>query len=286
MGSSMAGHLIAAGFPLTVFNRTRSKTATLIAAGATWADSPRAVAEASQITFAMVGMPRDVREVFLSENGILAGSQPGNVIVDMTTSQPALAVEIYDAARLKQIPSIDAPVSGGDVGAKNGSLSIMIGGDADVVAALNPLWAAMGKTIVHQGECGAGQHAKMTNQILVAAGMIGVCESLLYAHRAGLDLKSVLQSVSSGAAGSWALSNLGPRIVDNNFQPGFFVEHFVKDLGIAVAEAKQLGLELPGLLLAESLYRKLQSEGGGRNGTQALINSLASISGLDWQRRS
>ena len=204
----------------------------------------------------------------------------------MTTSQPSLAVEIYDAARAKEIHSIDAPVSGGDIGARNAALSIMIGGDADVVAALQPVWEAMGKTIVHQGGPGAGQHTKMVNQILIATGMIGVCEALLYGYRSGLDPATVLKSVSSGAAGSWSLSNLGPRIIDNNFDPGFFVEHFIKDMGIALDESRRMGLSLPGLALAQQLYIAVKAQGFGRNGTHALLLALSQMSGIDWRKRS
>jgi 3-hydroxyisobutyrate dehydrogenase len=285
MGQSMCRHLMDAGFDVTVYSRTKLKTAPLTDAGAQWADSPRAVAQASDVIFAIVGMPNDVREVFLGDQGILAGCKPGNIAVDMTTSQPALAEEIYATAMTKKVDTIDAPVSGGDVGAKNGTLSIMIGGDEEAVAALAPCWQAMGQTIVRQGGPGAGQHAKVVNQILVGAGMIGVCESLLYAYQSGLDLETVLQSVSSGAAGSWALTNLGPRIVANNFDPGFFVEHFVKDLGIAMEESQKMGLELPGLKLAHQLYKNVQSQGDGKLGTHALQKSLAALSGVDWENR-
>jgi 3-hydroxyisobutyrate dehydrogenase len=196
-----------------------------------------------------------------------------------------LAVEIYEAAAAKGVSSVDAPVSGGDVGATNGTLSIMIGGDKDIVDALEPCWNAMGGTIVHQGEAGAGQHTKMVNQILIATNMIGVCEALLYGQKAGLDLPTVLQSVGSGAAGSWSLSNLGPRIMDNNFDPGFFVEHFIKDMSIALSEGKSLGLSLPGLALSHQLYLGLQAQGHGRDGTHALELSLAAASGVDWKNR-
>ena len=285
MGRSMCQHLIAAGYSVTVFNRTRQKAESLLVAGATWADSPHDVAIASDVVFAIVSLPSDVRDVFLGSAGILAGTRPGNIVVDMTTSQPALALEIFSAAAKRQVHSIDAPVSGGDIGAKNGTLSIMIGGAAEPVAALQPCWDAMGKAIVHQGGPGCGQHTKMVNQILVAAGMIGVCESLLYAFRSGLDLTKVLLSVSSGAAGSWALTNLGPRIVDNNFAPGFVVEHFIKDLGIAVAESKRLELTLPGLELAQRLYADVQRQGWGLDGTQALQKTLSAMAGVDWEQR-
>ena len=259
MGASMVSHLIDAGFQATVYSRTRDKAEPVLAKGAEWADSPKAVAEASDVIFAIVGFPSDVREVMLGEDGALAGSKPGNVLVDMTTSEPSLAIEIHEAARAQDVHSVDAPVSGGDVGAKNGTLSIMIGGDDEVVQALQPCWDAMGGTIVHQGGAGAGQHTKMVNQILIATNMIGVCEALLYGQKAGLDLPTVLESVGGGAAASWSLSNLGPRIMDNNFDPGFFVEHFIKDMGIALSEGKTLGLSLPGLALSHQLYLALQA---------------------------
>lgn len=281
----MCGHLLDKGFSATVFSRTKDKAAKLIDKGAAWADSPRAVAEQSDVIFAIVGFPRDVREVFLGDAGALAGSKGGNILVDMTTSEPSLAVEIDNAARAKGVYSVDAPVSGGDIGAREARLSIMIGGDAAVVEALQPCWEAMGKTIVRQGEAGAGQHTKMVNQILISSMMIGVCEALLYGYKAGLDLETVMKSVSTGAAGSWSLSNLGPRIMVNNFDPGFFVEHFVKDMGIALAESRRMGLSMPGLALAEQLYQSVQAKGWGRNGTHALMLTLAEMSGVDWPNR-
>jgi len=282
MGHSMCRNLMEAGFQVSLYSRTQKKAADLIAAGANWCVSPKAVAQASDVIFSIVGMPSDVREVFLSDRGVLAGCHPGNIVVDMTTSEPQLAIELADAARRLGVHSVDAPVSGGDVGARTGTLSIMIGGDAEVVTALEPCWKAMGKTYVRQGEAGSGQHAKIVNQILVAAGMIGVCESLLYAQQSGLDLETVLQSVSSGAAGSWALSNLAPRIVSGNFDPGFFVEHFVKDLGIAMRESKRMSLKLPGLELACELYERVVSRGDGRLGTHALQMTLSEMSDLNW----
>lgn len=285
MGSSMCGHLLDAGFSATVFTRSPEKAQALLDRGAAWVDSAKAVAEQSDVIFSIVGFPADVRSVLLSDEGALAGAASGSVLVDMTTSQPTLAMEIYEAAKAKGVHSVDAPVSGGDIGAKNGTLSIMIGGDAEVVQALQPCWDAMGKTIVHQGPAGSGQHTKMVNQILIATGMIGVCEALLYGHKAGLDLETVLQSVSSGAAGSWSLSNLGPRIIANNFDPGFFVEHFIKDMGIALEESARLGLAMPGLALGRQLYAAVQAQGHGRDGTHALQLALASLSGIDWKNR-
>jgi 3-hydroxyisobutyrate dehydrogenase len=285
MGSSMCGHLLAKGFSATVHTRTRTKAEPLLAQGAAWADCPRDVAAQSDVVFSIVGFPSDVREVFLGPNGALAGSREGTVLVDMTTSQPSLAKEIYEAAKARGASSVDAPVSGGDVGAREARLSIMIGGDRDVVEALSPCWEAMGKTIVYQGGPGAGQHAKMVNQTLIATNMIGVCEGVLYAYKAGLDLNTVMQSVTSGAAGSWSLNNLGPRMIDNNFDPGFFVEHFIKDMGIALDEARRMGLALPGLALAHQLYLALQAQGHGRDGTHALLLALASLSDVDWKGR-
>src|SRR5579872_3534652 len=285
MGANMVSHLITAGFSATVFNRRKEKAEALLAKGAKWAASPRQVAEASDVVFSIVGFPSDVRSVMLGADGALAGSKAGNVLVDMTTSDPSLAVEIYDAAKDKGVHSIDAPVSGGDVGAREARLSIMIGGDKDVSEALTPCWNAMGKTIVHQGGPGAGQHTKMVNQVLIASNMVGVCEALLYGYKAGLDLPTVLKSVGSGAAGSWSLSNLGPRIMDNNFDPGFFVEHFIKDMGIALDEAKRMGLSLPGLALSHQLYLAVKAQGHGRDGTHALELALARLSGIDWRNR-
>jgi len=285
MGSSMCGHLLAAGFTATIYNRTKSKAESLLERGARWADSPKAVAEASDVIFTIVGYPADVRSVILGEEGVLAGCKQGNIIVDMTTSEPSLAKEIAQKAAKQGVASVDAPVSGGDVGAREARLSIMIGGDKEVVEALDPCWKLMGKTIVHQGGPGAGQHTKMVNQVLIATNMIGVCEALLYGYRAGLDLETVMKSVASGAAGSWSLENLGARIIRNNFDPGFFVEHFVKDMGIALEESKRMGLSMPGLALAHQLYLSLVALGHGRDGTQALQLALASMSGIDWKDR-
>lgn len=285
MGSSMVGHLMTAGYSATVYNRSKSKADPLIEKGAKWAATPKALAEQSDVVFSIVGFPSDVRAVMLGTDGALAGSKSGSILVDMTTSEPSLAVEIYEAAKKKGVHSVDAPVSGGDIGAKNAALSIMIGGEKEIVESLQPLFAAMGKTIVHQGAAGAGQHTKMANQILIATNMIGVCESLLYGYKAGLDLPTMLQSVGPGAAGSWSLNNLGPRIMNNNFDPGFFVEHFIKDMGIALSEAKRMGLSLPGLALGEQLYLSVKAKGWGRNGTHALMLALAEMSGIDWKNR-
>lgn len=285
MGKSMCGHLLAAGYSVTVFNRSRQKAATLVEHGATWVESPRQVAAASDVVFTIVGYPADVRSVVLGEEGALAGCRAGGILCDMTTSEPALAVEIAARAQERGVYSVDAPVSGGDVGAREARLSIMIGGDAEAAEALRPCFERLGKTIVRQGGPGAGQHAKMVNQILIASNMVGVCEALLYAYRAGLDLNTVLSSIASGAAGSWSLLNLGPRIIANDFAPGFFVEHFIKDMSIALEEARRMRLCLPGLALAQQLYLALAAQGHQRDGTQALELALAQLSGIDWQKR-
>jgi 3-hydroxyisobutyrate dehydrogenase len=282
MGGPMCGHLVKAGYQATVYSRTKSKAAELLQLGVKWADSPREVAAQSDVVCAIVGYPADVREVLLGDDGALAGCKAGDVLVDFTTSEPSLAVEIAEAAAKKQVASIDAPVSGGDVGARNGKLSIMIGGDAEVVAALEPIWKLLGSKWVCQGGPGAGQHTKVVNQTLIASGMIGVCEALLYAYRAGLDLDRVLESVAGGAAGSWSLTNYGPRIIAGNFAPGFYVEHMIKDLGIVLAESRRMSLKLPGVELAEALYQKLAAQGHARDGTHALVLALAQLSGVEW----
>lgn len=284
MGRSMCGHLINAGYNATVFNRTVSKTDELVAMGATLAASPRDVAEQSDVVFTIVGFPADVRSVILDgETGVLAGCREGMTIIDMTTSQPSLAEEIATIASAKGVASIDAPVSGGDTGAKNAALSIMIGGEQEAVDQMRPLFELIGKTIVHQGGPGRGQHTKMVNQTLIASGMIAVCEGLLYAHKAGLDLPTVLQSVGSGAAGSWSLSNLAPRMIDGDFDPGFFVEHFVKDMGIALDEAARMNLSLPGLALANQFYQAVIAQGHAKDGTQALMLALAGMNAVNWK---
>ncbi len=282
MGSSMCGHLLARGHPVTVYNRSHRRAEALIAAGARWVESPAQVAEASEVVFSMVGYPEDVRQVVLGDDGLLAGARPGAVLVDMTTSEPSLAVEIAERAAAHGVQALDAPVSGGDTGARNATLSIMVGGPREVFDAQHELFEAMGQTIVWQGGPGAGQHAKMVNQILVAGTMVAMSEALLYAYRVGLDVTAVLASVTSGAAGSWTLSNLAPRVVAGDFTPGFAVDHLVKDMGIALEEARRARLALPGLALANQLYVALQAQRRGRDGTQALVYALASLSGLEW----
>jgi 3-hydroxyisobutyrate dehydrogenase len=278
MGASMCGHLLEQGHGMTVHSRTRAKAADLERRGARWMATPRAVAEASDIVFTMVGFPDDVRQVYLSDEGILEGARPGAVFVDMTTTQPSLAVEIAEAARGRGFDAVDAPVSGGDVGAKNATLSIMVGGSDQAVARVRPLLERMGKTIIHQGGPGAGQHTKMCNQVVIAGTTIGVCESLLYAYRAGLDPVVVLQSIRGGAAGCWTLENLAPRVLKGDFAPGFLVDHFVKDMAIALDEARRLRLALPGLALVHQLYVALQAQGHGRRGTHALMLALQQLS--------
>lgn len=284
MGHSMAGHLLDAGYRLLVYNRSPEKAQTLVQRGATLADSPRAVAQQCPIVFSIVGYPSDVREVILgaepNDPSVISGLRPGGIIVDMTTSQPSLAVEIEQTVRRAGGHALDAPVSGGDIGAKAGTLSIMVGGEREIFEKVRPLLMLMGKTVVYQGHAGSGQHTKMVNQTLVAASMIGVCEALLYAQRAGLDINTVLQSVSSGAANSWSLTNLGPRIVAGDYAPGFYVEHFIKDMQIALDEAARMKIALPGLALVSQLYNAVAAQGHARSGTQALIVALKKLSGV------
>jgi 3-hydroxyisobutyrate dehydrogenase len=280
MGQSMCGHLIDAGYPMTVYSRTRQKAEALLARGAAWADSPQAVADASDVVFTMVGFPQDVRQVYLAPDGVIAGARAGSLLVDMTTTEPTLAREIDQQARSRGASAVDAPVSGGDVGARNRALSIMVGGEPDAVSRAMPFFEILGKNIVHQGGPGAGQHTKMCNQIVIAGTMIGVCESLLYAYAATLDPEKMLQSIRSGAAGCWTLENLAPRILKDNFEPGFIVEHFIKDMGIALAEAQRMGLSMPGLALVHQLYLALQAQGHGRRGTQALLLALEHVSNI------
>jgi 3-hydroxyisobutyrate dehydrogenase len=277
MGLSMCGHLLDKGYAVTVYNRTKSKAQPLLDKGAQWGYSPRAVASQADVLFSMVGYPHDVREVYFDTDGILDGVKPGSLIVDMTTTEPSLSKEIYATAKTKGVQAVDAPVSGGDVGARNAALSIMVGGDAEAVERVRPLLEILGKTIIHQGGPGAGQHAKMCNQIVIAGTMIGVCESLLYGHRAGLNLETMLQSIRGGAAGCWSLDNLAPRILQRNFAPGFLVDHFIKDMEIALAEAERMDLVLPELKLVDELYRTLQAQGHGRDGTQALYLALEAM---------
>jgi 3-hydroxyisobutyrate dehydrogenase len=282
MGSSMAGHLLDAGHQLAVYNRTRQRADQLVEKGATWRDSPAEVAADAEVVFTMLGFPIDVREVVLGDDGILGVMQPGSLLADMTTSEPALAVEIHEAAKAKGIQALDAPVSGGDVGARNATLVIMVGGEPVAFERAEPLLHSLGKTVKLLGGPGSGQHTKMVNQIAIASGMIALCEALLYGYRAGLDLEQTIATIESGAAGSWSLSNYGPRILKGDFEPGFKIDHFVKDLGIALAEARRMKLSLPGTALAEQLYVAAQGQDLGQKGTHALSIALGRLSGDDW----
>ena len=279
MGASMAGHLQKAGHDMSVFTRSKKRAQALLDDGATWYDSPAEVASNSEIVFSIVGHPEDVQDIFMGKTGILNPAAACKIIVDMTTSQPSLAQIIYEEAEKLGIESLDAPVSGGDVGAREAKLAIMVGGKKDVYETVLPLFEIMGKNISYMGNAGSGQHTKMANQILVAGTMIGVCEALLYADRQGLDMQQVIDIVETGAAGSWSVSNLGPRIVKGNFDPGFFVEHFIKDMGIALKEAEEIGLSLPGLALVQQLYLAVKAQGHGSSGTHALFLALASLNG-------
>ena len=275
MGAPMAGHLLAAGHSLRVFTRTQAKARALLERGATWAGSPAALAEECEVVFTIVGFPCDVEAVYLGDEGLLGGLQPGTVLVDMTTSRPELAVRIAAQAAARGGQALDAPVSGGDRGAREGTLSIMVGGDRAAFERVQPLFETMGGNIVYQGPAGSGQHCKMCNQIAIAANMLGVCEAMAYASRAGLDPDTVLQSISAGAAGSWSLSNLAPRMLAGNFDPGFYVKHFIKDMAIAAGAAAAMSLDTPGLDLALSRYRALAEQGHEDDGTQALYRLYA-----------
>jgi 3-hydroxyisobutyrate dehydrogenase len=278
MGRWMCQHVMDKGYPVVVHSRTRTKCDPLLASGARWADSPAEAARQADIVFTMVGFPSDVREVYLGQEGILSGARQGLIAVDMTTTEPSLAKEIDTAAQPLGVRVVDAPVSGGDIGARNAQLSIMVGGNQDSVEAVRPFLALMGRQIVYQGPIGSGQHTKMCNQIVIAGTMIGVCEALLYGYQAGLNLEQVLKSISGGAAGCWSLTNLAPRILKRNFDPGFFVAHFIKDMGIALEEARRMQLCLPGLALVHQLYLSVAANGGAQAGTQALMLALERLS--------
>ncbi len=281
MGGEMVKHLLAAGHECFVFSRTKAKADCLIDAGAVWKNSPAEVAENAEVVGIIVAMPADVENVTMGENGVLSKIKAGAILVDFTTSSPELAKRIAKKAEEKNVMALDAPVSGGDIGAKNASLSIMVGGDKIAFDKLQIFFNSLGKTIEYQGKAGAGQHTKMVNQILIATNMIGVCEALIYAEKSGLNPENVLKSVGSGAAASWSLSNLAPRIIKGDFEPGFFVEHFIKDMGIALVEAKKMGIKLPGLEMAYGLYKKLDEEMKlGRKGTQALYLVLKNLKSL------
>ncbi|MDP4126080.1 MAG: NAD(P)-dependent oxidoreductase [Bacillota bacterium] len=271
MGKSMAGHLLEAGYQVAVFNRTKARSEELINKGAIWQDTVAELAAQCHVIISMVGYPKDVEEVYLGTEGIINHAKSGSYLVDMTTSSPALAKKIYAEAIVKGMYALDAPVSGGDVGAKEARLTIMVGGDEKIFKTLQPIFYVMGKNVILQGEAGAGQHTKMCNQIAIASNMIGVCEAMAYAQRSGLNPKTVLKSIESGAAGSWSLSNLAPRMLSNDFEPGFYVKHFIKDMTIALNSAQEMGLLTPGLELAKSMYDKLAEQGEENSGTQALF---------------
>lgn len=278
MGASMCMRLVDKGYGGIVYNRTRGKAKGLIEKGAVWAKTPAEVAQQADVIFTIVGFPDDVRRVYFGEKGIFTGLKKGSILVDMTTTEPSLAEEIYKRAKEAGCSAIDAPVSGGDVGARSGALSIMVGGDKKTVDAVIPLFKLMGKNVVYQGRAGLGQHTKMCNQIMAAALMIGMCETLLYGYKAGLNLETMLKSVGRGAAASWMLDNLAPRVLKRDFSPGFYVDHFIKDMGIALKEAERMNLSLPGLSLVHQLYIATKAEGHGRKGTQALLLALERIS--------
>jgi 3-hydroxyisobutyrate dehydrogenase len=271
MGNSLVKHLLNAGHEVAIYTRTAKKAENLVAAGAKLMGSPKEVVGVSETIFTMVGYPTDVEDVYFGEQGILENAQKGTVLVDLTTSKPNLAKRIFEEAAKRGLKALDAPVSGGDIGAQKGTLSIMVGGDEQDFQEVLPLLELMGENIVYQGPAGSGQHTKMCNQINIASNMIGVCESLVYAKRAGLNPEQVLRSISSGAAGSWSLSNLAPRMIAEDFAPGFYIKHFIKDMKIAAEEAELMELELPGLRLSLGMYEELADKGYSENGTQALI---------------
>jgi 3-hydroxyisobutyrate dehydrogenase len=270
MGGAMAGHLLDAGYRLRVYNRTREKAATLVERGAVWCDTPGEVATGADAVVTIVGYPADVEQVYLGAKGIVEAAAPGTVVIDMTTSTPSLAIRIAAAAAERGIHSLDAPVSGGDVGARNAKLTIMVGGDAGAFAAVEPMLSVMGPNVILQGGPGAGQHTKMANQIAIADTILGVCESLAYAEAAGLDPAHVLDSIGAGSAGSWQLANYAPRMLAGDFAPGFYVKHFIKDMRIARDEAAAMGIRVPGLLLVLRLFEELAAQGGADQGIHAL----------------
>ncbi len=281
MGVSMASRIIDSGYELYIYNRTRSKGDSLVAKGAHWCDTPRSVAENADITFTIVGFPKDVQEVYLGSNGIIEGAESGKIFCDMTTTKPSLDIEIAEELRKKGAEMADAPVSGGDTGARNGTLSIMVGASEKVFEALLPLFQIMGKNITHMGEVGAGQNTKMANQIVIAGTMCGVSEALVYGAKAGLNLEKMVATISKGAAGCWTLDNLAPRVLRKDYEPGFMVEHFIKDMGIALEEAERMELPLPSLALTKQLYMAIKAEGMGKKGTQVLVKALEAMAGKE-----
>jgi len=270
MGNSMASHILEAGYPVLVYTRTKQKAEEILNKGAVWQETVKDLSEKADIIITMVGYPSDVEEIYLGENGILRHAKEGAFVIDMTTSKPSLAKKIAEKAKEKSIHALDAPVSGGDIGARNGTLAIMAGGEKEAFEACLPLFSVMGENIQYQGPAGSGQHTKMCNQIAIAAGMVGVAEAMAYAEKSGLNPEQVLKSITTGAAGSWSLSNLAPRMLKGDFAPGFYVKHFIKDMGIALEEAELMGEEMPGLALAKSLYDKLSAQGEENSGTQSI----------------
>tara|TARA_B100001964_G_C14053919_1_gene518283 strand:+ start:25 stop:906 length:882 start_codon:yes stop_codon:yes gene_type:complete len=277
MGRSMAGHLLDAGFRVRIHNRTKQKAQPLLERGATWCDTPGEVAIGSKFIFSIVGYPTDVEDILLGDGGVISSAEAGSVVVDMTTSEPALAQTIHAKAAADGVASLDAPVSGGDLGARNASLAIMAGGDREAFDLVRPLFEILGENIAYFGPAGSGQRVKMSNQILIASTMIGVVESLLYTTRAGLGMDAVIDLIGQGAAGCWSINNLGRRIAKQDFDPGFFIKHFVKDMGIALRDASAMKLELPGLALAKEFYDRAMAAGLENDGTQALYKIFASM---------
>ena len=277
MGSSMFSHILDKGYTGIVYTRTKEKASGVLTKGAKWADNVSMLASKSDVIITMLGYPQDVRDVYFGDKGILAYAKPGSFLVDMTTTSPSLAKEIYDTAVHFKLYAVDAPVSGGDVGARNASLSIMTGGEKEACDALMPVLETMGKKIIYQGKAGSGQHTKMCNQIVIAGTMIGICECLLYGYKAGLDLPTMLSSISGGAAACWSLDNLAPRILRRDFEPGFVVEHFLKDMDIILDEARRMNLSMPGLSLVYQLYHSVKALGYGHKGTQALMLALENM---------
>ena len=273
MGRAMAGHLQSAGFALRIHTRSPAKAAELLRGGAVWCDSPAAVAAASDVIFTIVGFPADVAEVYLGEKGLVAQARPGTILVDMTTSSPELAQQIAMAALARGVGALDAPVTGGDKGAREATLTILVGGAVADLTRVKPLLERLGKKIVHVGAAGAGQHAKLANQIAIAGTIQGVCEALAYARRTGLDAARLLEAIDSGAAGSWQLRNVGPKMLAGDCAPGFFVKHFIKDMRLALDAAQQAGLELPALQLALARYTELSANGGSELGTQGIFQT-------------
>lgn len=274
MGRSMASNILNGGYKLLVNNRTKESSDTLVEKGAVWKDSIADLAKEADVIITIVGYPNDVENIYFREDGILNNCKKGTIVIDMTTSKPSLAQRIFNEAKSKGIFALDAPVSGGDIGARDGKLTIMVGGDKEVFERVSPLFKLMGTSINLLGSAGAGQHTKMSNQIAIASNMIGVCEAIVYAKRAGLDPEKVLMTIGGGAAASWSLSNLAPRMIKGDFEPGFYVKHFVKDMKIALEEAENMGIKLPGLELAKSLYDELVEDKKENKGTQVLYELL------------